>query len=440
MTILSRKYRNGSCKAILALIWLGASPALFAQADESATDATAGDAEAIEEVVVTGIRGALKNAIDQKRVADVIQDGISADDIGNIPDLDLGEALVRIPGVQIDRDQERRGSSISVRGLPASFTKTTVNGQNIANPTAARFRVNPFGAFDSSVFSGANVIKSYSADLQSGGLASIVDLQITPALSRPDGQLLMRAEMGYEETPEAYNPGFFFSGAKHFGDGDFGAFASVAYSKLEFRRDIVTINSYNNLIPGPTASNPTGVFLDPTNPALQAQLQALDPDLNTPNDYSVFFPSRLRQFTEISKGDRVSAAAGLEKEFSDALSFRLDALFTQRELDENLLSPFEVDLRNANTIVSPVGSAVSAGTFEDTGPLYYFPNVDFANPTIRPGNRSFDFLESTYGFYPQINFENDDWNIRVIGTISASENQFIQEMFQANIIRLLVPT
>jgi iron complex outermembrane recepter protein len=191
-------------------------------------------------IVVTGIRASLENAASQKRASDVIQDGISADDIGNIPDLDLGEALVRIPGVQIDRDAERRGSSISVRGLPASFTKTTVMGQNIASPSAARFRVNPFGAFDSSIFSGANVIKSFTPDIQSGGLGANVDLRISPALSRKDGQYVIRAELGYEETAEAANPGIFASASKHFGGGTFGVFGTVAYSKLKFRRDIST--------------------------------------------------------------------------------------------------------------------------------------------------------------------------------------------------------
>jgi TonB-dependent receptor len=395
-------------------------------------------------IVVTGIRASLENAVAQKRNADVILDGISADDIGNIPDLDLGEALVRIPGVQIDRDAERRGSSISVRGLPASFTKTTVMGQNIASPSAARFRVNPFGAFDSSIFSGANVIKSFTPDIQSGGLGANVDLRISPALSRKDGQFVVRAELGYEETPEAVNPGIFASGSKHFANGTFGVFGTVAYSKLKFRRDISTINSYTNLVAGPTTANPTGRFLAPTNPALQAQLQALDPDLNTPNDYSVLLPSQFRQFTEQSKGDRLSAAAGFEWQPVDGLSIRTDAIFTRRNLSDNLLDTVEFNIEGANTTRTPVGQPVDAGSFNsivdlangidnnDLERVFYFPTITFSNPAFSAGNRSFNFLEQTYGIYPQIEYKDDKWNVRAVGTYSKSRNEFVQEQFLVN--------
>jgi len=49
-----------------------------------------------EEIIATGIRATLDNALANKRKADVILDGISADDLGNFPDLNLGEALQRI--------------------------------------------------------------------------------------------------------------------------------------------------------------------------------------------------------------------------------------------------------------------------------------------------------------------------------------------------------
>jgi iron complex outermembrane recepter protein len=397
------------------------------------------------EIVVTGpIRTSLGNAAAEKRASDVIQDGISAEDIGNIPDLDLGEALVRIPGVQIDRDAERRGSSISVRGLPASFTKTTVMGQNIASPSAARFRVNPFGAFDSSIFSGANVIKSFTPDIQSGGLGANVDLRIAPALSRKDGQFVLRAELGYEETPEAANPGLFASFSKHFGGGTFGVFATAAYSKLKFRRDISTINAYQNLVAAPTAANPSGRFLAPTNLPLQAQLQALDPDLNTPNDYSVLIPTQFRQFTEQSDGDRLSAAGGFEWQPTDGLSIRTDVIFTKRNLDDNLLDTIEFNIEGANTTRTPVGQAIDAGSFNsipelvsgvDNGELervFYFPQVSFSNPVVSPGNRSFNFFEQTYAIYPQIEYKDDDWNIRAVGTYSKAKNEFVQEQFQVN--------
>ena len=65
--------------------------------------AVAQDDEMIEEIVVTGIRGSLTNAMDIKRNADGVVDAISAEDIGKFPDANLAESLQRITGVSIDR-------------------------------------------------------------------------------------------------------------------------------------------------------------------------------------------------------------------------------------------------------------------------------------------------------------------------------------------------
>jgi len=136
-------------------------------AQTSDTDTAGGN----EEIVVTGIRATLENALENKRKADVILDGISADDLGNFPDLNLGEALQRITGVQIDRSGDRRDATISVRGLPGAFTQTTVMGQNIASPrgfVSANRSGNPFGVFDSQIFNGADVEKSFTAQSLAG--------------------------------------------------------------------------------------------------------------------------------------------------------------------------------------------------------------------------------------------------------------------------------
>ena len=58
---------------------------------------------AIEEVVVTGIRGSLANALDQKRNSDNLIEAIYAEDIGKLPDQNLAEVLENVTGIQITR-------------------------------------------------------------------------------------------------------------------------------------------------------------------------------------------------------------------------------------------------------------------------------------------------------------------------------------------------
>ena len=85
----------------LALCLMAASGVLYAQDADQESDV-------LEEVVVTGIRASLEDALGRKRNADQIMDAISAEDIGKFPDENIGEALQRIPGVSLDRDRSGR--------------------------------------------------------------------------------------------------------------------------------------------------------------------------------------------------------------------------------------------------------------------------------------------------------------------------------------------
>src|SRR5262245_5640782 len=57
--------------------------------------------EKVEEIVVTGIRESLSQALDIKRDSIQLVDAIVAEDIGKFPDNNVVEALQRVPGVQV---------------------------------------------------------------------------------------------------------------------------------------------------------------------------------------------------------------------------------------------------------------------------------------------------------------------------------------------------
>jgi outer membrane receptor for ferrienterochelin and colicin len=59
------------------------------------------------DIIVSGIRQSLANALNTKRNSDQVVDAISAEDVGKFPDKNVGEALQRITGVQIQRGRRR---------------------------------------------------------------------------------------------------------------------------------------------------------------------------------------------------------------------------------------------------------------------------------------------------------------------------------------------
>ena len=135
---------------LLALV----SGSLFAQDADQAQGEELG---VLEEVVVTGMRASLEDALARKRMSDQIMDAISSEDIGKLPDENIGEALQRIPGLSLDREAGE-GKGVSIRGLGAGLSQVTVNGQVMASTEGSR-EFN-YSVLDSSMVSALEVWKS----------------------------------------------------------------------------------------------------------------------------------------------------------------------------------------------------------------------------------------------------------------------------------------
>src|SRR4051812_18220169 len=104
-------------------------------------------ADQLDEVVVTGIRGSLKQSMEIKRDSSGVVDAISSEDIGKFPDTNLAESLQRITGVSIDRVNGEGGSG-SVPGFGPNFNLRTLNGPPLPAATVRTITGNPatFGA------------------------------------------------------------------------------------------------------------------------------------------------------------------------------------------------------------------------------------------------------------------------------------------------------
>ena len=83
--------------------------------------------DSVEEVIVTGIRASVVQAMDTKRNAVGVVDAISSEDIGKMPDTNLAESLQRITGLSIDRTNGE-GSRVTVRGIDPGLNMVTLFG------------------------------------------------------------------------------------------------------------------------------------------------------------------------------------------------------------------------------------------------------------------------------------------------------------------------
>jgi iron complex outermembrane receptor protein len=161
----------------LGLVVGAAALSMPAMAQQAAT-ATAGAKEQNVEVIeVRGIRRSLSESVNAKRFSDAVVDAVSAEDIGQLPDSDVGQALGRIPGVTVGRTFGQ-GSSVTIRGTDPLMTLTTLNGQNVAS-TGWYDQMNIDRSFNYSLLppeliGGMEVYKSSQANLVEGGIGGTV--------------------------------------------------------------------------------------------------------------------------------------------------------------------------------------------------------------------------------------------------------------------------
>lgn len=234
----------------LVLGAIAASPVVNAQAADAEQQATRQDAEAITEVVVTGLRRSLESAQEIKKNADVFVDSITAEDIGALPDRSVTEALQRVPGVSISRfaagnDPDHfsiEGSGVVVRGLPQ--VRSELNGRDTFSANAGRFL--SFSDVPPELLGGVDVFKNQSADMIEGGLAGTVNLRTLVPFDVEGQRIAVSLEGNYGDFAEEWAPtgSALYTNRWAVGDGEIGFMINGAYSQLKSRSDGVQISSF----------------------------------------------------------------------------------------------------------------------------------------------------------------------------------------------------
>jgi len=178
----TRKLMLGASASALILAGLNAAQPASAQdaAAKTSDDATLKDDSkaVVEEIIVTGRRKALADAIAIKKNSDTIVDSVTADEAGKLPDNSITEVLQRVSGVSISRFNGANGGStafqiegtgITVRGLP--FNSSMLNGRQVFSANGAS--AISWNEITPELMSGVDVYKATRADLIEGGASSI---------------------------------------------------------------------------------------------------------------------------------------------------------------------------------------------------------------------------------------------------------------------------
>ena len=166
---------------------------IFVSADTDTEEAE--EQSEVEEIVTTGIKSSLIDAIAIKRENVGVVDAITSEDIGKFADRNIAEALSRLVGVTTNRDNGE-STSVTVRGLGPEFNLVTLNGRSMPTvpPLWVGGRSFDFGDISSSGVAAVEVYKSSNAILPTGGLGATINMVTTKPLDgKAGGGISVRA-------------------------------------------------------------------------------------------------------------------------------------------------------------------------------------------------------------------------------------------------------
>lgn len=274
----------------------GASGIAFAQAP-------------VEEVVVRGVRAAQVTSVSIKRDAASVVDGISAEDIGKLPDVTISDSLQRIPGVQIRRSAGE-GSSVNIRGLPQVVTQ--LNGEQYLGANSVVSTQPNFGDIPSQLFKGADIHKSSTANLGNTGITGTVNLKTYRPFDFDEGLTFAGgAEIQTGEETSETDP--VISGLFNWKNEDIGFMFAGTYANVNLS------NSYNGINTG-----------DPGDAGWTSQF----------TDAAVGLPAQDRRYVgsqgfaawnQVTERERIGLNSSFQAELGDGFTFTADWFYTDQE-------------------------------------------------------------------------------------------------------------
>ena len=325
----------------------------------------------LQAVNVSGVRASQMRAIDLKRDAPSIQDSITAENIGALPDTTITDSLQRVTGVQINRDAGV-GTSVDVRGLPQ--VGTMLNGEVFITADQIDSQQPDFTMLPSTLFHGVDVIKSPTASTTDGGISGAIDLHTYRPWDLPSGFTYSYSADGERGSTTSHTGPEGNGLISYNDDGHWGLLVSGDFSNTRRMNATEGLDQYGVVLNGENAASAGGYngFLTPWNgaPIPSKIMQNADGSVDVNGDgksNGVFMGSQDIGLNDIiTQRKRKSGNASFQYDFGSGFTGTADYFYSsQREYDRNVGIQFNstnwqgatyVPLQSRNTGMPAYGS------------------------------------------------------------------------------------
>ncbi len=351
-----------------------------------------------------------------KRLAVNNRDSIVAEDIGKLPDLNLAEAIQRVPGVAIVREGGE-GRQMSLRGLGADFTRVTLNGMEVPASVGGldslggvnRGRAFDFNVFSAELFSRIDVNKTPTASIEEGGIAGTVEMFTLRPLSQPGFHSTFSLEGGYNDISKKYDPRVTGTVSATNKAETLGFVVSAAYTgRTPFQDGFGTVRW--SLPERPFKGNLT--------------------DLSTAQLNSLWYPRLPRQDSFRHDQDRFGLSSGLQFRPNDKLDMGVNWVHSTFKATTSSYNSFAQFRRSAPwgfDTITPTSVTVA----QDGGGQYAIAGT-FNNVALRTESRQNEdetkFDQLTADFKYQLSS-----SLTVSGMVGQAQSKYVDDYFRANI-------
>lgn len=316
----------------------------------SASKAKKKDDKGIEVIEVVGTRGSLKRSMNAKRFSDQVMDGVSAEDIGKLPDNNIAEALSRVVGVSMSR-ADGEGEFVSIRGMAPGLSQVTLNGQSMANSNSKSITSNGASSrsfnlnnIASEMVAGIEVFKSPTANMVEGSVGGTVNLKSRSPIDAGN-KATITARADYNENADAAGGGLnlFLNGVND--DETFGTSVAVSYFDRTTQR-----NSFES----------RGWALQKKAPYVNEYNDDGTLKKAGVSDTPVYRIEDIRANFRHDERERINVNAKAQWLISDELDFSVDALYSRQQRDF-ISSNWDVDFRDNDKLIVDMDSIVIDG-------------------------------------------------------------------------------
>jgi len=286
----------------------------------------------LDTIVITGQASSLSKSIRAQEASNQIISVVSSDDIGSLPDINAAEALARMPGISLQRDQGE-GRYVVVRGLGPDLNTVTINGALVPAPENGRRGVT-LDILPAGMIRSLEVTKTLTPDMDANSLGGTIDVKTLSAFDLRGKLLSVTGGVGYDELSKKSNPFASALWANRFMDGKLGVAVGISTEKRKFASDDVETGG------GWTGGNLSSVELRDYQPVRERNALSLNLDYRVNKDQSFYSKTFWSTFSDDELRDRlgISNITGGSAAENTPFNARAERNLRQRKYTREILS------------------------------------------------------------------------------------------------------